>query len=65
MLKIEEDFNKFYNKFLNENQTYFNEIEEQRKKAINERKINKILIFIVVLIALSQEYFQLFLDEII
>lgn len=53
MLKIEEDFNKFYNKFLDANQTYFNEIEEQRKKAINERKKNKMLIFIVVFIALS------------
>lgn len=52
-MKIEEDFDKFYNKFLNENQNYFNEIEEQRKKAINERKTNKILIFIVDLIALS------------
>lgn len=43
MLKIEEDFNKFYNKFLDANQTYFNEIEEQRKKAINERKKIKCL----------------------
>ena len=43
ILKIEEDFDKFYNKFLNENQNYFNEIEEQKKKQLMKEKQIKYL----------------------
>ena len=51
-MNIEEKFNEFYNKFLNENKNNFDEIELLRKNSIYERKRNKIIIFIVDILLL-------------
>ena len=49
-MNIEKSFNEFYNKFLMENQNNFNEIETLRRNSINERKRNKFLIAMSVII---------------
>ena len=61
-MNIEKSFNEFYNKFLSENKENFNQIEEQRRKAVHERKTNKILIYIVeiILVIIIICFFKLF-----
>ncbi len=51
-MNIEKDFEEFYKELLLKNKSNFDEIEEQRKKAIIERKNNKIAIYIIELILL-------------
>lgn len=51
-MNIEEKFAEFYNKFLTENKDNFDAMENQRKKAIDERYINKLIIITVECIVL-------------
>lgn len=51
-MNIEEKFKEFYNRFLISNKDSFNKMENQRNKAIYERKNNKKIIIIVELILL-------------
>lgn len=46
-MSMEEKFNEFFNRFSIDNKDFFNEIKVQRSNAINERKNNKNLIYIV------------------
>ena len=52
-MNIEESFNKFYEKFINENKEVFGEIEMYHNKAVQERKNNKIIICIAEIILLT------------
>lgn len=52
-MNIEESFNKFYKKFINENREVFGEIEMYHNKAVQERKNNKKIICIVEIILLT------------
>lgn len=52
-MNIEESFNKFYRKFINENKEVFSEIEMYHNKAVQERKNNKKIICIVEIILLT------------
>lgn len=51
-MNIEEDFNEFYNMFLIQNKENFNQIEEHRQRAIQERKRDNILILVGEIILL-------------
>ena len=52
-MNIEEKFNEFYNKFLIDNQNSFDEIEHFRQNSIKERKQNKFLTILSIIVCLS------------
>ena len=62
-MNIEKDFNEFYNKFVNENQNIFDEIELSRRKAVEERKLNKKIIFISEIILLCIVIILIFINK--
>lgn len=62
-MNIEKDFNEFYNKFTNENQNIFDEIELSRNKAVEERKLNKKIIFISEIFLLSIAIILIFINK--
>lgn len=62
-MNIEKDFNEFYNKFINENQNVFDEIELSRHKAVEERKLNKKIIFISEIILLCIVIILIFINK--
>lgn len=62
-MNIEKDFNEFYNKFINENQNVFDEIELPRHKAVEERKLNKKIIFISEIILLCIVIILIFINK--
>ena len=62
-MNIEKSFNDFYNICLSKNQHNFEEMENQRKKAINERYINKLIIITVECIVLIIIMFAIFTSD--
>ena len=67
-MNIEEKFNEFYNKFLNENRDNFDELEFLRKNSVSERKRNIIFIlivdiFLLVICLLAINYFSSYNKE--
>lgn len=52
-MNIEKEFNEFYNKFISENRNIFDEVELSRHKAVEERKLNKKIIFITEIVLLA------------